>query len=126
MREASCHRRCITVVIVALCVAGCAQVWTFPVVSKARAVHTETHDLHVGLVSTQIRIWFFEDAEHISLVRVVGYGTELPCMLATADLTKALQDPAIDGFLTFGAGELRARQQTEAGRRGFDVAARAL
>jgi len=78
------------------------------------------------LISRPIRIWFFQNDDGTTLIRHVGHASEEPCALVSEALEDATRDPAVNGYATFGASELRARDASPASRAKFEAVARRL
>lgn len=74
-----------------------------PVLDRDDRVSLEDH---VDMLGIPIRVWFFQQDARITRVRVVGHGDEETCGETSLALWEALSDPVVDGFLSFGVGEL--------------------
>lgn len=100
--------------------------WRFTFPSMVDNNATADTSFHVSLVTSPIRVWFFENDGAITRVREVGHATTVPCHDASVALIRALLDPAIDGFLSYGVAEFHARDTSVDGAARFDAAARVV
>ena len=99
--------------------------WSFHFDAPDRIPDGVVVGFHVDLVGAPIRIWFYHQDGKVTNVRVVGHGDEAACAAASLELWRALLDPAIDGFLTYGAADLHPRNAEDQGQ-GFDAATQVL